>query len=213
MALRVWSGELGAFGTNCYIIACTETGASAVIDPGVPDPWIRETLEAGGLKPSQILLTHGHLDHIGGIASVKALTGAPVAVHGEDAPMLTDAMRNGSAYFGMPVVAPPPDRLLRDGAEVAVGNLRFKVLHTPGHTPGGICFYLAPAGDEPGHLFAGDTLFAGSIGRTDLEGGDHDALIRSIREKLLPLPKETVVYPGHGPTTTIGDEAEYNPYL
>lgn len=208
--MRVWSSELGAFGTNCYIIACTETGASAVIDPGADDPWVAETLAAHGLKPGQILLTHGHLDHIGGIAALKKLTGATVAVHGDDATMLTDPLRNGSANFGMRITAPPADRMLRDGDQVTVGALRFTVIHTPGHTPGGCCFYYAGDG---GHLFAGDTLFAGSIGRTDLAGGDHGALIRSIKEKLLGLPADTVVYPGHGPTTAIGDEAEYNPFL
>jgi hydroxyacylglutathione hydrolase len=213
--VRIWSQELGEFGTNCYIIACPETGDSAVIDPGTPDPWIKQTLAAAGLKPSLILLTHGHLDHIGGVEWVKSFTGAPVWVHTDDAAMLTDPVRNGSAYFGEAVVAPAADRTLRDGEQVSVGNLRFAVLHTPGHTPGGVCFYLAPGGPggETGHLIAGDTLFAGSIGRTDMAGGDHASLIRSIREKLLPLPAETMVYPGHGPTTTIGDEKEYNPFL
>ncbi|MDF2627403.1 MAG: putative Zn-dependent hydrolase [Symbiobacteriaceae bacterium] len=208
--MRVWSHGLGAFGTNCYIIACTETGESAVIDPGADSPWLAETLAEGGLTPGQILLTHGHLDHIGGIASLRKLTAATVAVHGDDATMLTDPMRNGSANFGMRITAPPADRMLRDGDVVQVGSLRFTVIHTPGHTPGGCCFYYEGDG---GHLFAGDTLFAGSIGRTDLAGGDHGALLRSIREKLLPLPADTVVYPGHGPTTSIGDEAEYNPFL
>lgn len=206
-AMRIWSSELGAFGTNCYVIACTETGESAIIDPGADDPWLAETLAANGLEPDAVLLTHGHLDHIGGIASARRLTGASVAIHGEDAPMLTDPRLNGSAYFGMPVTAPAPDRLLRDGDELCVGNLRFSVIHTPGHTPGGCCFYTE------GHLFAGDTLFAGSIGRTDLAGGNYDTLIQSIKGKLLGLPPETVVYPGHGPTTTLGDEREYNPFL
>ena len=205
--MRIWSRELGEFGTNCYIVACPETGESAVIDPGSPDPWVLATLREHGLKPSRIILTHGHLDHIGGVADVKAATGARVAVHGADAPMLTDPMLNGSAYFGMPVTAPAPDQLLRDGDQLQVGNLTFQVIHTPGHTPGGICLYT------PGHLIAGDTLFAGSIGRTDLAGGDYHALIQSIRTRLLPLSADTVVYPGHGPTTTIGDEAEYNPFL
>jgi hydroxyacylglutathione hydrolase len=205
--MRIWSRGLGDFGTNCYIIACPQTGEAAVIDPGSPDPWVEATLKQHGLRPAQIILTHGHLDHIGGVADVKRATGAAVAVHGDDAPMLTDAVRNGSAYFGMPVVAPPPDKLLRDGDVVTVGNLKLAVLHTPGHTPGGICLYT------PGHLIAGDTLFAGSIGRTDLAGGDYRTLIDSIRTKLLGLPADTVVYPGHGESTTIGDEAEYNPFL
>lgn len=209
-AIRVWSSELGAFGTNCYIIACNATGQSVVIDPGADDPWIAETLKANGLKPELILLTHGHLDHIGGIAGTKRLTGAKVAVQGEDAAMLVDPMFNGSARFGKPMTAPPPDRLLRDGDEVMVGELRFGVIHTPGHTPGGACFYYAGDG---GHLFSGDTLFAGSIGRTDLTGGNFDDLITSIKTKLLTLPPDTTVYPGHGPTTSIGDEKEYNPFL
>lgn len=205
--MQIWFRGLGEFATNCYIIACPETSACAVVDPGTPDPWIKRTLAAEGLKPSLILLTHGHLDHIGGVEWVKGFSGAPVWIHGADAPMLTDTMLNGSMSFGMPVVAPPPDRLLVDGDTFTLGNLALRVIHTPGHTPGGICFYT------PGHLLAGDTLFAGSIGRTDLAGGDYESIIRSIKEKLLVLPPETVVYSGHGPTTTIGDEREYNPFF
>lgn len=213
MSIRVLTLELGDFGTNCYVVTCTETGESAVIDPGAPSAKLERSIKAGGLAPRQVWLTHGHLDHIGGVALIKSLFGATVAVHGDDAPMLTDPMKNGSAYFGAPVTAPAPDRLLHDGDTVTAGKLSFTVIHTPGHTPGGICLYLAPSGAEPGHLFAGDTLFAGSIGRTDLYGGNHEALIRSIKTRLLALPDETVVYPGHGPTTTIGDEREYNPFF
>lgn len=205
--MRVFSRELGEFGTNCYIVACEETGACAVIDPGQPDPWIKRTLAENGLKPAIILLTHAHLDHIGGVEWVKGFTGVEVLVHGADAAMLTDARLNGSALFGAPITAPAPDRLLQEDDVIAVGRVAFRVIHTPGHTPGGVCFYT------PGHLIAGDTLFAGSIGRTDLPGGNFEDLIRSIKTKLLPLPEETVVYPGHGPTTTVGDEAEYNPFL
>jgi hydroxyacylglutathione hydrolase len=211
--MKIWSRALGEFYTNCYIIACPESGDSAVIDPGTPDPWIEQTLAQHGLKPSFILLTHGHLDHIGGVERVKALTGAPVYIHPDDAAMLTDPAKNGSLYFGMPVTAPGPDHLLAEGDLIRVGKLAFQVLHTPGHTPGGVCFYLPAAPGRAPQLIAGDTLFAGSIGRTDLPGGDHATLIRSIKEKLLPLPPETVVYPGHGPATTIGDEKEYNPFL
>lgn len=214
MDLLLWSRELGPFASNCYIIACPKTMASVVIDPGIPDPWIKRVLAEHGLKPDLIMLTHGHLDHIGGVEWVKSFTGAPVWMHAADAPMMTDPVKNGSAFFGPPVVGPQPDRLLAEGDVVTVGQLQFQVLHTPGHTPGGACFYLPSAeSDMPGHLIAGDTLFAGSIGRTDLPGGDLDALLRSIREKLLPLPESTVVYPGHGPTTLIGDEKAYNPFL
>lgn len=205
--MKVWSRELGPFATNCYIIKCPETGESAVVDPGVPDPWIKKTLAERGLKPSVILLTHAHVDHIGGLEWVKSFTGAPIWMHADDRKMLADPRLNGSAMFGEPISAPPPDRLLKDGETFTLGKLSFQVLHTPGHTPGGICFYT------PGHLIAGDTLFAGSIGRTDLPGGNHETLIRSIRSRLLPLPDDTTVYPGHGPATTIGDEREYNPFL
>ena len=213
MNLRILTRALGAFGTNCYILACMESMEAAIIDPGSPDPWIERTVAEEGFKPVAILLTHGHLDHIGGVARVKGATGIPLYVHGDDAPALTDTRLNGSAFFGTPVVAPQPDRLLRDGDELNVGKLKVKVLHTSGHTMGGVCYYVTAPGEAPAHLFAGDTLFAGSVGRSDLPGGDHAALIRSIREKLLDLPADTVVYPGHGPTTTVGEEREYNPYL
>jgi hydroxyacylglutathione hydrolase len=213
VTVRVWSRALGAFGTNCYILACGETQQAAVIDPGTDDPWIQRTLTSEGLQPVWIILTHGHLDHIGGVAAVKGSTGAPVAIHQADAPMLRDPALNGGAYFRMPVVAPPADRLLADGDVIELGHLRLQVLHTPGHTPGGICLYLPPRDGEPGYLFAGDTLFAGAVGRTDLPGGDHATLIASIRQKLLVLPDETMVYPGHAVPTTIGDERAYNPFL
>ncbi|HEY3368044.1 MAG TPA: MBL fold metallo-hydrolase [Symbiobacteriaceae bacterium] len=209
MTVQIYSRELGDFATNCYIVACPQTNACAVIDPGVPDPWVKRTLADHGLKPVAIILTHGHLDHIGGVAWVREFTGAPVLVHTADAPMLTDPVRNGSAAFGGLVTAPPPDRLLADGETITVGKLELQVLHTPGHTPGGICLYIR----DGGHLITGDTLFAGSIGRTDLPGGSFETLIRSIREKLLTLPDETTVYPGHGPATSIGDERAYNPFL
>lgn len=205
--MLVYGRALGDWGTNCYIVACSETKQAAVIDPGQPDAWIKRVLREENLTPRLVILTHGHLDHIGGVEWVKGFTGAPVLIHPADAAMLPDPALNGSLFFGERVVAPPADRLLNEGETVAVGNLRLQVLHTPGHTPGGICLYTA------GHVIAGDTLFAGSIGRTDLPGGNYETLIRSIKQKLLPLPPETVVYPGHGETTSVGDEAQYNPFL
>lgn len=204
--MLIWSRALGPFATNCYIIACPSTRAAAVVDPGQPDPWIRQVVDREQLRVEQVLLTHAHLDHIGGVAWVRGWAPVPVALHPDDVPMAADPAYNGSALFGAPVTVKNPERLLRDGDTVTLGTLALQVIHTPGHTPGGICLYT------PGHLIAGDTLFAGSIGRTDLPGGDHRALIRSIRTRLYLLRAETVVYPGHGPATTIGDEREYNPF-
>ncbi|MFZ5815122.1 MAG: MBL fold metallo-hydrolase [Bacillota bacterium] len=205
--MRLWFRELGELATNCYIVACPESSKAMVIDPGAPDPWIKRTVSQFSLTVELILLTHGHGDHIGGVEWVKSWTGAPVWIHEADSRYLSSPALNGSAFFGQPVVVPKADRLLRGGETVTVGSLSFQVIHTPGHTPGGISLYT------PGHLFAGDTLFAGGVGRTDLAGGSYPALVKSIKEKLFPLPDETVVYCGHGPTTTIGDEREYNPYV
>lgn len=205
--MRIWTRALGPFAANCYIIACPETREAAVVDPGQPDPWIKRVVRDEQLQVRYVLNTHGHLDHIGGNTWVKEWTGMPLYIHTADAEMLTDARLNGSALFGQPVTSPPADRLLQHGDTVQLGNLTLQVIHTPGHSPGGVCFYT------PGHLVAGDTLFAGSVGRTDLPGGDSAALVRAIRERLFVLPGETVVYPGHGPETTIADEKEYNPFV
>lgn len=205
--MKIWFRALGAFAANCYVVACPETSRAMVIDPGTPDPWIKRLVTQQGLTVELILLTHGHLDHIGGVEWVKSWSGAPVVIHEGDARFLTSPALNGSAMWGPEIIAPRADRLLRGGETIAVGNLTFKVIHTPGHSPGGISLYA------PGHLIAGDTLFAGSVGRTDLVGGDHATLIKSIRERLFTLPDDTVVYPGHGETTTIGDEKEYNPFV
>lgn len=203
----LWRKAVGPLAANCYIVACPRTRVAAVVDPGAPDPWIEETVRAQALRVERILLTHGHGDHIGGVQWVRGWSGAPVACHRGDVPLLRDPQLNGSAWFGSPVSLPDPEHLLEEGGRVVLGEVHLEVLHTPGHTPGGVCFR------GPGLVLAGDTLFAGSIGRTDLPGGDYATLVRSIREKLFILPPDTVVYPGHGPETTIEDEKKYNPFV
>ncbi len=191
--------------TNTYVLRSGE--AWALVDPG----W----LPAGALArlaPGRgvILLTHGHGDHIAGAADVKAACpGTPLICPAGDAAMLTDPMLNLSRPFGMDVDAPPADELIRPGEEVAVGESRWRVLDTSGHTPGGVSFYCEAAGV----VICGDALFAGSIGRTDIPGADEGALLRNIREHLLRLPDDTRVLPGHGPETTIAREKRTNPFL
>ena len=198
---------VGPFQSNCYVLADGAGGPAAVVDPGDEAGRILALLRDRGLTVSHILLTHGHLDHIGAVRAVKEATGAAVCIHPLDAPMLEDPSRNLSAGSGRPVTAPEPDRLLEDGEELQVGSLRLRVLHTPGHTPGGVCFLL----DD--RVLSGDTLFAGTIGRSDFPGGDMEQLLESIRTKLLPLPDHLLVCPGHGDATTIGEEKQGNPFL
>lgn len=198
---------VGGLQTNAYIAGCSGRKVAAVIDPGAEADRIIEVLASLGYKISCILLTHGHYDHIGGLSTLRHKTGAPVMVHGADVPMLTSAAANLSLNLGCKYETGIPDRELKDGDVVEVGEHKLEVFHTPGHTPGSVCYAA------PGLVFSGDTLFAGSIGRTDFPGGSLRQLMTSIKKKLLPLPDETVVYPGHGPDTTIGEEREQNPFL
>lgn len=201
----------GAVDTNCYVIACPQTSRAAIIDPGAFSPEevnsVLGLLEKDGLTADYIINTHGHIDHIAGNRALKEATGAPILIHAEDAGRLGDGQLNGSFLFGMDIQSPPADRLIQDGEDVELGKLRLRVMHTPGHTPGGICLLVG------GVLFSGDTLFAGSVGRTDLPGGSEKAILGSIKKKLLVLPEDTSVRPGHGPRTTIGREKADNPYL
>jgi glyoxylase-like metal-dependent hydrolase (beta-lactamase superfamily II) len=198
---------VGPLQVNCFIVGCEKTREALVVDPGDEAERILKRLQANDLQLKLVVNTHGHFDHIGGNRLLVEETGAELLIHQADLPVLRRA-REHAALYGMRVTASPePSRLLAGGEILEVGELRLQVLHTPGHSPGGICL----SGD--GHLFVGDTLFAGSVGRTDLPGGDHDTLIEGIRRQLLVLPEETVVHPGHGPDTTIGREKRVNPYL
>ena len=198
---------VGPLGVNCYIIGCESTREGAVIDPGGDAERIIAAFSGRGLKIVHVLNTHGHFDHIGANRAILEATGADLLIHEADVPFLTLADRAAAAFGVKGENSPPPDGFLQDGITIAVGELELKVIHTPGHTPGGCCFY------GNGMVVTGDTLFAESIGRTDLPGGSLEALLGSIQGKLLGLPDDTVVYPGHGPSTTIGREKARNPYL
>jgi len=198
---------VGALFVNCYIYFCEDTKHCAIIDPGANPDRIMELVRKNSLEPKYILLTHGHFDHIGAVKELKELTGAKVAIHHEDKGMLTDPVLNLSASFGRQSVQVPPDILLEDGSMVKIGNGSLKVIHTPGHTMGGVSFL----GD--GILFTGDTLFKGTVGRTDLPRADFSTLMKSINEKLMVLDRELVIYPGHGASSTLYDEYSSNPFL
>ena len=200
---------VGALQCNCSILGDEASGEALVVDPGDEVPRILALLDKHKLTVKQILITHAHIDHIAGAARLQALTGAPILYNQNDLP-LVKMMAVQAGWLGVetPEVRPPDDTL-DDGKLIAIANLTGSILHTPGHTQGSVCLYLP----EQNLLLAGDTLFAGSVGRTDLPGGDGPTLLRSIHSKLLPLPDETIVLPGHGPITTIGDERKTNPFL
>jgi len=198
---------LGPLETNCWIVGDDAGGPAVVIDPADdPDAVLRAV---GTRSVAGIVLTHGHFDHLGAVAELLDRTGAELAMHGSDAGNITTAVGTGAALFGFDVSAPAPTRLLADGEVLDAGEVEFRVLHTPGHTPGGICLFARDS-NELAHLFSGDTLFAGSVGRTDFPGGDAHALARSIADVLAPLPPSTAVHPGHGPDTTIERESRTN---
>ncbi|MDP3880127.1 MAG: MBL fold metallo-hydrolase [Dehalococcoidales bacterium] len=199
--------EVGAYAANCYIVSDGTSREGIVIDPGAEAGRILRRVKDMGLNIKAIVLTHGHIDHVGAVQEVKEATGAEVAIHADDAGILQTSSPL-SAMLGIPVeMSAPPDRLLEDGDSLTAGKLLLSVIHTPGHTPGGICLLAEQS------VFTGDTLFNSSIGRTDLGGGSYDQLIGAIQSKLMTLPDDTAVYPGHGPETTIEAERRLNPFL
>lgn len=193
--MKIHCMQVGMIQTNCYILWDENKKKALIIDPGADGEKVLKWIAGEGLSPEAILLTHGHFDHTGGIKRIREQTGIPLYVHPDEGPMLPHALRQSGF------------NALRDGESLRLGGLELKVLHTPGHTPGSVCFLT---GDT---LFSGDTLFAGTIGRTDLHGGDSKAIIASIHQRLAPLPDEVTVYPGHGPDTTIGRERRVNPFF
>ena len=200
---------VGPLACNCTILGDEESGEAIVIDPGDEIARIQRRLTELNLKLKQILITHAHIDHVGGALKLKRLTGAPIFLNESDLPLL-EMMAAQAAWLGMatPETA-PPDAPLTDGQLVGLDRYPAQVLHTPGHTQGSISLWIP----SESKLVAGDTLFRDSIGRTDLPGGDGRRILRSIYDKLLPLPEETVVVPGHGASTTIGREKRFNPFL
>ena len=197
-------------GVCCYIISCEKTGKAAVIDPGGDERKILDTCEQSNLDVLYIIATHGHPDHVCGNGPIQKATGAKIIMHKDDADFFSKP--EIKEYFSMLGLAesPPPDILVEDGDTISIGTESLTVLHTPGHTPGGICLYNSP------DCFTGDTLFVGGVGRTDFPGGSMGELSHSIKNKLLTLPPQTVVWPGHGyggSQSTIGEEARTNPYF
>ena len=201
---------VGPFAANCYIVGSELTKEGMIIDPGDEARQILKSVRDGQLDIKFIVMTHGHIDHVGAVKEVKEATGAEVCVHTDDAKSISG---QEGRLISMPVSGlsypdpSSPDRLLKGGDSIDLGDLHFGVLHTPGHSPGGICLL------GNGVLFTGDTLFNYGVGRTDLPGGSYSQLMNSLHTKLMVLPDNTIVYPGHGPETTIGAERSGNPYL
>ena len=200
---------VGPFQENCYVVGDEASGTGVLFDPGDEAARISLAVEQTNLEISQIIITHAHIDHVGAVAALVDEYSCPVLMHAEAEPMLkqlpSQALMMGLRFGKVPTV----DAYIEDGAVVEVGSLRFEALFTPGHAPGHLAFYAA----EQGLVLSGDALFAGSVGRVDLPGGSMEVLLRSINERLLTLPDETIVHSGHGPETTIGEERAHNPFL
>lgn len=206
---EVVSLVVGPLEVNCYIVWDRQTLDAFVIDPGGDAADILGVIKKEKLRVRYVINTHGHFDHVGADAAIKTASGAPLAIHRADSALLSVAHEQGAIFGVKADNAPAADLILSGGEELKAGSTVLKVIHTPGHSKGGICLF-----DEAGGLlFTGDTLFAGSIGRTDFEGGSYDELMASIKRKLLPLGDGVRVFPGHGPESTIGEEKETNPFI
>lgn len=197
---------VGPIQANCFILGCEDTLKAAVIDPGAEADRILMALAESSLKVEYIINTHGHFDHVSANKKMKSATGARLVIHAQDAPMLNQLSASAAAWGLSAEDSPAPDKTVDEGDTLTFGTITLKVIHTPGHTPGGISLSTDTA------VFVGDTLFAGSIGRTDFPGGDYGTLISSIQKKLFLLEDDTVVYPGHMGNTTIGREKSHNPF-
>ncbi len=205
----VASLTVGELAVNCYFLVNQETGEALIFDPGDEVEKLQDFARKNGWSIKAILLTHGHSDHMGGVNELREQTGAKVYAMEEEKPLLSNAMKNLSIFIQKKPIMVEADEYLRDGQELELCGIGLKVLLTPGHTPGGCCYYCR----EAGAVFSGDTLFCGSVGRSDFPGGSMSELVRSVKEKLFLLPEDTKVYPGHGDETTIEYEKKYNLFV
>ena len=208
------SAAVGPFFKNGYVVGCERTKQAVFIDPGDEVDQLLSLIAAQELQVTHILLTHAHVDHVSGVAEAKRALGAPILLHQDDLFIYQNAVRTGM-MFGLTVEEPPPvDRYYEADAGIVFGDYEVRVAHTPGHCPGGVCLAVSKKGDQAApRLFVGDTLFAGSIGRTDLPGGDYETLLKAITGVLYTYPDDSIVYSGHGPETTIGREKATNPFV
>lgn len=206
--LQILEYTVGDIGTNCYLMVNTETKETIITDPGGDAQMLQNHIRKNGLKPVAIFLTHAHYDHAHDARTLKAAYQIPIYVHEAEKETMEDVRMNCSAMFGCPERY-EADVFVKDGEMLSVAGFDIKVLHTPGHTPGGACYYF----EKEKALLSGDSLFCGSVGRTDFPGGSMSSLVRSLKEKIMVLPRDVEVLPGHMMRSTIGREAEYNPYL